>query len=630
MKNILKIFLFITMSLSLIGSFVVGIFYFDYLKNKDDKINIEKKEHQANPFEVAFYENVYKFKKKEINVIDKKIYAGIIPHHLLAGDLIAEFYNNLKDEHYDTIILIGPNHFKAGNSNIISSLYNWNTPYGKLDCDQDFLKNLQKENSSIQVEEKIFEKEHAINSHVSFIKKTFPDAKFLPLVLHPSVKSLEAEKLAQNIFELSKDKKILVLASVDFSHYKNSETAQKNDLVSINALREKNFQEIYNLDIDSPSSIFTVMKYADLQNSKFELLNNSNSAILAGKEEVESTTSYVTGYFSFKNEDEEKFINFLPKIDSEINMLFFGDLMLDRYIFELIQKKSGTSSEEKGLDFIFEKINKEINFADYDLVGANLEGAVTDNGLHLAPELVNDFAFNPEIVDGLKKYNFTFFNLANNHLADQGKIGIEQTENNLAKSSFKYSGCYDKKVSDDCSYEIIEIENKKFAMMGLSMVYGDFDFSQAEEILKNLASSTDYVFVNIHWGKEYINLQNEKQKEVAHKLIDAGADMIIGHHPHVVQGLEVYQKKLIFYSLGNFIFDQPELYFPKENSEGLAIEINIKNNKPAVYLLPFKFKSWQLELMKDEEISDFLNKLCDFSELSEDFEKQVKSAVIEF
>jgi len=61
-----------------------------------------------------------------------------------------------------------------------------------------------------------------------------------------------------------------------------------------------------------------------------------------------------------------------------------------------------------------------------------------------------------------------------------------------------------------------------------------------------------------------------------------------------------------------------------------AKQKNIKDNKPAVYLLPFKFKSWQLELMKDEEISDFLNKLCDFSELSEDFKKQLKSAVIEF
>lgn len=599
MKYLFKKTAYFILSLFLIGLIVIGIFE-PFLNTKN---NISEKNvinyHQANPNDLEFYQTVYKFKKKRIDLGDKTVISGIAPHHLLAGDLLAEFYSNLEGQNFDTIILLCPNHFKAGKGKIISSDYNWQTPFGILKSDDKILKQLIKENQKVKIEENIFQKEHGINSHVSFIKKTFPQAKFIPLVLSPRVNKEDAAQLAESIYKINKHKKILLLASVDFSHYKDSKTAQKNDKVSINAINTLDFDQIYNLDIDSPASIYALMKYSKLMKGNFNILNNSNSAILSGNPDIKSTTSYVTGFF-VKNKKKENGV---------VKMLFFGDFMLDRYV-----KKHFINNN---YDKIFENVLKDDKnfFNNFDIVGANLEGTVTNYGKHYLPEFPYDFAFSPEAVGEFKKYNFNYFNLANNHILDQGDRGVAETKANLDLLNFYYSGCEDKNINKDCSSTIIKINNKKIGLAGFDMVYGGFDKDKARKIINDLSNSVDFVVVNIHWGIEYQHQFNKIQQTTARSLIDAGADVIIGHHPHIVQGIEIYKGKRIFYSLGNFIFDQYEPYFPPDNSEGLAVEIIIKNNQTDYKLLPFKFKNWQIEFIKRQEKKDFLEKLDGWSKI---------------
>jgi hypothetical protein len=284
-----KIIILTILSLCFTGLIFVG-FYFYYQTPKNE----EKKTHSSNPMDLEFFEIVFKFKKNELDFSKKDVVAGIIPHHLLAADLIAEFFYNLGEKKYDTIILIGPNHFDAGDSEIITSTYDWQTPYGRLKVDNEILEKISKD---VKIDEEAIKNEHAITSEVSFIKKTFPQAKFFPIILKPSVTLEKADNLARELFDLSKNEKVLLLASVDFSHYKDSETAQKNDKESISAITDFSLDKIYNLDIDSPASIYALLKFSQLNSASFELLHNSNSAILAGKPDIESTTSYVTGYF---------------------------------------------------------------------------------------------------------------------------------------------------------------------------------------------------------------------------------------------------------------------------------------------------------------------------------------------
>lgn len=251
--------------------------------------------HFAKPNELPFYETAYKFVHKKTDLQGQNVIGGIIPHHLLAADLIAEFFSNFTDN-YDTVILIGPNHFSAGQAKIISSAYDWQTPFGVLQCDQNVLNELL-QFKEIEIEEEIFQREHSISSEVAFIKKTFPRAKFVPLVLRANVDEKTDTELALCLTNITKKRKVLVLNSVDFSHYKDSETAQANDKISIQAIEDFDFQKIYDLDIDSPASVYTLLKFGELNNAKFTLLHNSNSAILANKPDLQSTTSYVTGYF---------------------------------------------------------------------------------------------------------------------------------------------------------------------------------------------------------------------------------------------------------------------------------------------------------------------------------------------
>jgi AmmeMemoRadiSam system protein B len=285
-----KIIILIILSLCFTG-LIFSVYYFLPKNPKNEEIRT----HFSNPRDLEFFETAFKFKKNELDLSKNDVVAGVIPHHLLAADLIAEFFENLKGKSYDTVILMGPNHFNAGEAKMITSAYDWQTPYGRLEVDDEILDKISKD---VKINEEAITNEHSMTSEVAFIKKAFPQAKFLPIILKPSATPAEAGDLARELFDLSRNKKTLLLASVDFSHYKNSETAQKNDAESVEAILSFDFDKIYNLDIDSPASIYALLKFSQLSTAGFKLLYNSNSAILAGKPDLKSTTSYVTGYFT--------------------------------------------------------------------------------------------------------------------------------------------------------------------------------------------------------------------------------------------------------------------------------------------------------------------------------------------
>jgi len=290
-KNNFALYFLILLNLSLAGFIALKIFCSD-----SGKVTPQISIHQSSPAELEFFETAFKFSKKEFPLTDKKVTAGIIPHHLLAADLIAEWFYNLRASTYETVILIGPNHFNRGDSDIIISAYDWQTPYGILPAEQAFVENLLKI-SDIKADEEAVKNEHSITGEVSFIKKIFPEAKILPIILKSGTSKEEAEILADKLLSFARERKILVIASVDFSHYKDSLAAQKDDQVSREAIANYDFDKIYGLELDSPASIYTLLRYSQFQGAKFELLANTNSALLADRPNLESTTSYLTGYF---------------------------------------------------------------------------------------------------------------------------------------------------------------------------------------------------------------------------------------------------------------------------------------------------------------------------------------------
>jgi poly-gamma-glutamate synthesis protein (capsule biosynthesis protein) len=309
----------------------------------------------------------------------------------------------------------------------------------------------------------------------------------------------------------------------------------------------------------------------------------------------------------------------LPPSDPRaLKLLFFGDIMLDRHVGEKI-KAAGN------LDWIFSNLVESGVFSGNDLISANLEGAVTDGGAHLAPALAIDFAFAPELVGQLAKFGLNYFNIANNHLGDQGKNGIIETEKNLTTLGFDFSGCADRQVGD-CTSKIVEKNGRKIGLTGASMVYGVLDDKALVDQVKALATSTDLVIAQMHWGTEYQHSANQNQIALAHQLIDAGADVVIGTHPHVVEEIEIYKDKPIFYSLGNFVFDQ---YFSTDTQEELGVRITTNEKDFTINLLPIKSEASKLRLMNAQEKNKFLNELAGWSIGDNDFKKEIKSGTVE-
>ncbi|MDA3803083.1 MAG: AmmeMemoRadiSam system protein B [Patescibacteria group bacterium] len=522
---------------------------------------------------------------------EDKVLGGIIPHHLLAREEINSFFNELKGEKYDTVVLIGPDHFLSAKQKITTSVSDKETNYGVLEINKKVVNNIIA-NTITKVEEGLFEKEHSIFNLTPFIKKTFPEAKFIPIIISPDTRPEEAEELAIALQDSLDSNNTLVLASVDFSHYQPALVADFHDERSNAIISNFDMERVYSMEVDSPPSIYALLSYLSLvesQNSK--LISHTNSGIMMGELD-NPTTSHNIFSFSKGVLNKDKFVNFL----------FFGDMMLDRDI--------ETKIERNGFDYLLERLAGEerLFFKGMDFISANLEGVFANDGRYYPPEKEIDFSFNPSYLKDLAEYNFNFLNLANNHTEDQSRKGFDESIINLNNNNFLHAGCLGK-WEKECGVKVIEIDGLIISMVSINYFSSQGGIQEILEETERIDSESDYVIVNIHWGLEYSEKSSLTQQELAHDLIDSGVDLIIGHHPHVVQELEIYNNKPIFYSLGNFIFDQ---YWSKETQVGLSVGVSIDNDVE-LFLFPFKSSLGAVELLKWEEKDKFL---LDFSEKS--------------
>jgi len=266
----------------------------------------------------------------------------------------------------------------------------------------------------------------------------------------------------------------------------------------------------------------------------------------------------------------QKKTEFLEKNDASqrsVKILFVGDMMFDRYIRTAVGKYG------KGdYDYILEPVKNML--AGYDLVVGNLEGPITDGRSSSIGTEMNEkrnlvFTFDPAVAKTLAGNNIKLVNLGNNHILNQGEAGLAQTKKYLNEAGVGHFG---DTGDGEQEFLIREINGIKAGFVNYNYsIAGSFE--KAIEDAKSTKKKSDVVIVCPHWGTEYKTGDPGNQtRELARKFIDAGADAVIGTHPHVVQTNEEYKSKKIYYSLGNFVFDQ---YFQKETMEGLGVELTI-------------------------------------------------------
>lgn len=279
------------------------------------------------------------------------------------------------------------------------------------------------------------------------------------------------------------------------------------------------------------------------------------------------------------------------------SFLNFGDMMLDRNV----KKQINTN----GSDYILKKLagdNDEF-FGGVDAVECNLEGSFANKRRPTSKSIA--FYFDPKLISFVKKYHFNLFNLANNHSLDMGRDGFRESQENLKKNDIAYYG--QQYRLDDTNLLVKQIGDYKFGLIGLDDTINKVQTLQVKKLItKAHDQGAEFIVVNIHWGDEYKPLSNTRQRQLGHALIDLGVDAVIGHHPHVVEEMEIYKNHPIFFSLGNFIFDQ---YFsvPTQQELGLGLIFTKTNDKKSVSIYPLALQSIksQISQMNDKDRDKF-------------------------
>lgn len=243
-----------------------------------------------------------------------------------------------------------------------------------------------------------------------------------------------------------------------------------------------------------------------------------------------------------------------------VRLLFAGDVYLSDHVLEAYDAAGGIDG------VLSQGYQAEIQAADYFVT--NEEFPFSTRGTP-APDKQFTFRVHPEKVKLMQEMGIDLVTLANNHALDYGRDAMLDTIDTLDHAGIRHVGA-GKNLAEARKPAIVELNGRTFAFIGATRVYPEADWAAgtdsagmfsaydggaalAEEV-KEAKQQADYVIAYVHWGIEREEMPNEVQKSIAHRLVDAGADLVVGAHPHVLQGLEYYQGVPIAYSLGNFVF----------------------------------------------------------------------------
>ncbi len=285
----------------------------------------------------------------------------------------------------------------------------------------------------------------------------------------------------------------------------------------------------------------------------------------------------------------------------EITLYFVGDIMLDRGVLHYIEKNN---------DWRWPFLNIAEDMEKADLVFGNLESMISDKGRNVGS--IYSFRAPPETMQGLVYAHFDILSVANNHSFDYTVNAFTDTLLRLKENNILYvGGGFNREEAH--SSVIKEINDTKIGFLAYTSVGSPnwqagenspgiawMDTSLFDVLKKDVIKAkekADILVVSFHFGNEYQEEPSEKQQILANTALDAGADIIAGHHPHVVQPLEINEKGVIAYSLGNFIFDQ---YFSEETMRGAILKVNIREKEIiSSEIIETKLNSeYQVEIVK--------------------------------
>ena len=495
----------------------------------------------------------------------------LVAHHLLVAPRIAELFESIGDDRLRTVIILSPNHFSVGGSSALLSRGTWNTPYGPVSTDTDAIDRLLKATAGldlpptghirhdVRVDERAFPGEHGIGSITPFVARSFPNARIVPIVLHDSLPLEGQQALAAAIVASIPD--AIVVASMDMSHNLPSYAASFHDEITLTALERGHCDGTCGLEIDANAVMGVLFEVNRLRGEQawtetyhgnsLGLLNTTDANSSAWRE----NTSHIIG----------RFTEGPPEGESLASMIFVGDVMLDRDIRLMIDRD--------GPDAPWQEMDRFLSGTD--LAVENLEGVLSDRSSKMTYGPPFELVMSPEAV-GEAGSHLDLVSLANNHTRDLGSSGETEMQNRLDEIGLPWFGSWRSPLPVHRG----EIDGLAYSIIG----YHAFAPDELEllDVIASEKRDGRLVIVMPHWGNEYATTHSVAQHALAQKMIEAGADLIVGSHPHLVQDIELVDGVPVVYSLGNFIFDQ----YNVEGWNQLALDVMTDGKTLSLRLLP--------------------------------------------
>ena len=270
-----------------------------------------------------------------------------------------------------------------------------------------------------------------------------------------------------------------------------------------------------------------------------------------------------------------------------LTVVLTGDILLDRGVRQVIERRGADHLFSPGVDSVLRSAQ---------VVVGNLECPATKIEAPVFKRFI--FRAEPEWLTTLQQHGFTHLNLANNHAIDQGREGLMDTRRNIQRARMVPIGAG--ATMDEAAQPVLLAESPRrvWLVPSLRLALENYAYltdrpcvSQEPMLLERVhrlkrADSTAIVIVSLHWGGEHTLQPVPRQRVEAHQLVMAGADVIVCHHTHTLQTVEEYRGKMIYYSIGNFIFDQSKPL----NSRACMVRLNIKRDGLTVETVPVEIR----------------------------------------
>lgn len=517
----------------------------------------------------------------------------LVPHHLIAARELASLFASTPTP--SRIILLAPDHFGRGRTPFTAADAPFASSAGHVKANAAHVAQLADAlKTHVAANATFFAEEPGFPELLTMVRTAW-DVPVLPILTRADASPEQRAALATWIAgELQRDKNVLFIASVDFSHDLPADVAHFHDVLAEDVIKSLADLEADSVELDSPSALGIALKTArTLGLGNVTVHAHTNSLTLAQSQFTHAGTSHFLASFAPGSIQPQ----------NNLTLLFFGDLMFDRLVRTQWQASSNS-------DFPFQALqgNEYRFFHGQDFIIGNLECPVT--ATRRAPEKEIDFACDPGVAKRLADYNFAAVSQANNHALDQGREGAEESRRHLADAGITPFG---DQVRDDAAHAltILKKRDQSVALLGWNTTDNPLNRDDAAAAIAHAKQSATYTVVYLHWGVEYTPKPSAEQTELAHWLIDQGVDVVLGTHPHWMQSVEIYNGKPIAYALGNAVFDQN---WSAETQQGLLAGLVLGENGPALHLFPIKIDRAQPSLLTGTERTRRLEYLAEISD----------------